>query len=136
MTAVLVDSCVLLDIFLEDPVWGGWSRSALVSATDSSPVVVSPVVYAEVSASFRQQAALDLALPRSEFRREPLPWTAAFQAGQAFAAYRRRGGARTAMLADFLIGAHASVAGYRLLTRDAKRFRASFPDLELIAPEA
>ena len=56
-------------------------------------------------------------------------------AGRAFLEYRRRGGPRTAPLPDFYIGAHAAVARYRLLTRDARRYRAYFSRLELIAPD-
>ena len=76
----------------------------------------------------------DAALPRDVFRREPLPWDATFLAGKAFLAYRRAGGAKRSPLPGFLIGAHAAVAGYRLLTRDAARYRTYFPRLELVAP--
>ena len=68
------------------------------------------------------------------FRREPLPWAAAFLAGKVFLAYRRRGGVRRSPLPDFFIGAHAAVAGYRLLTRDTDRYRSCFPSLVLIVP--
>ena len=61
---------------------------------------------------------------------------AGFLAGKCFAAYRRRGGSRRSPLPDFYIGAHAAVAGYRLLTRDAGRYRSYFPKLDLIAPAA
>ena len=67
--------------------------------------------------------------------REPLPYPAGFVAGRAFLAYRRRGGSRSSPLPDFYIGAHAAVAGYRLLTRDARRYRAYFSRLDLIAPD-
>lgn len=71
--------------------------------------------------------------PPGLYRREHLPYEAAFLAGKAFRRYREAGGARTAPLPDFYIGAHAAVAGYRLLTRDARRYRTCFPRLELIA---
>ena len=35
---------------------------------------------------------------------------------------------------DFYIGAHAAIAGYRLLTRDVRRYRTYFPTIEIIAP--
>ena len=73
-------------------------------------------------------------MPADRFRREMLPYEAAFLAGKSFLAYRRRGGTRTLPLADFYIGAHAAVRGYRLLTRDASRYRSYFPSLKLIAP--
>ena len=68
------------------------------------------------------------------YRREPLPYEAAFLAGKAFLDYRRRGGTRASPLPDFYIGAHAAVRRYRLLTRDAARYRTYFPTVELIAP--
>ena len=67
-------------------------------------------------------------------RRDSIPYQAAFLAGKAFLGYRRRGGVRRAPLPDFYIGAHAAIAGFRLLTRDARRYRTYFPKLELIAP--
>jgi hypothetical protein len=47
---------------------------------------------------------------------------------------RRRGGAKTNVLADFFIGAHAAVLGYSLITRDIRRYSAYFPAVRLIAP--
>jgi len=77
---------------------------------------------------------LDDALPGAHFRRDPLPWEAAFMAGKIFLAYRRRGGRRRSPLPDFYIGAHAAVQGLRLLTRDPRRYRSYFPTVEIIAP--
>jgi predicted nucleic acid-binding protein len=68
------------------------------------------------------------------FEREDAPWEAAFLAGKAFFAYRRRGGARTTTLPDFFIGAHAAVKGYALLTRDRGRFETYFPTVEVVGP--
>jgi predicted nucleic acid-binding protein len=61
--------------------------------------------------------------------------SAAFLAGRCFLDYRRRGGSRAGVLPDFFIGAHAAVAGDRLLTRDGRRYRTYFPTLKLIAPD-
>ena len=55
-------------------------------------------------------------------------------AGKAFAQYRRRGGVKTQVLPDFVIGANAAVLGCALLTRDAARYRSYFPTLQVIAP--
>jgi predicted nucleic acid-binding protein len=130
----LVDSNVLLDILTADKAWEPWSSAALADAFDAGRVVINPIVYAEVSIGFDRIEDLDDALPASQFLREPLPYQAGFLAGKAFLSYRRKGGARPTPLPDFYIGAHAAVAGYRLLTRDAKRYRTYFAGVELTAP--
>lgn len=134
MTAVLVDSDVLLDVATGDPVWGDWSSSALERTADEAVLVINPLVYAEVSVGFPTIEDLEAALPADLFRREDLPYEAAFLAGKSFLQYRRGGGAKRSPLPDFYIGAHAAVAGHRLLTRDATRYRTYFQTLELIAP--
>ena len=135
MSAVLVDANVLLDVMTEDARWFAWSAAALERAADRHRLVVNPIVYAEVSIRFSRIEELEAALPKAMFDREPIPYEAAFLAGKAFLAYRRRGGKKRSPLPDFFIGAHAAVAGYSLLTRDAARYRTYFPKLALIAPE-
>jgi predicted nucleic acid-binding protein len=134
MTAVLVDSNVLLDLMTEDSRWFSWSAAAVESAADRFRLVINAIIYAEVSARYSRIEELDAALPKSIFEREAIPYEAAFLAGKSFLAYRRREGAKRSPLPDFFIGAHAAVAGYRLLTRDAGRYRTYFPKLSLITP--
>ena len=134
MSGVLVDSSVLLDILTEDAAWGAWSSSTLATAADTSRLVINAVVFAEVSIRFSRIEELDEKLPRDTFVREPIPFAAAFLAGKAFLRYRRSGGERPSPLPDFFIGAHAAVAGYRLLTRDPAGVRTYFPTVELISP--
>lgn len=133
--ATLVDSCVLIDMLIEDPMWADWSERAVGKAADEGSLIINPIVYAEISVNFRAVEDLDEAVPASVFLREPLPYEAGFLAGKAHEIYRRRGGTKRSPLPDFYIGAHASVRGYRLLTRDAKRYRTYFPVLEVLAPE-
>lgn len=135
MNPVLVDSNVILDLVTEDPAWLAWSEEQIEREAERSVLVIDPLVYAEVSCAFERIEELDEALPESHFRREPLPWEAGFLAGKAFLAHRRRGGSRRSPLPDFYIGAHAAVRGYRLLTRDPRRYRRSFPALEILCPE-
>jgi predicted nucleic acid-binding protein len=135
VSAVLVDTNVLVDVLRGDLRWGTWSAAQLASAADSAIIVINPIVYTELSMGFATIEALDAALSPLDIEREPLPYPAGFVAGRAFLEYRRRGGPRTSPLPDFYIGAHAAVAGYRLLTRDARRYRAYFSRLELIAPD-
>lgn len=130
----LVDTNVLLDVLTADPTWAAWSSAALAAAADRGPLWINPIIYAEVSVRFSTIEALDDALPPDDVRRAPLPWAAGFLAGKAFVAYRRAGGARATPLPDFYIGAHAAVAGFALLTRDANRFNTHFPTVRVIAP--
>ena len=131
---VLVDTNVLVDVMRGEEPWFSSSAAQLAEAADRSTLVINPVIYAEVSVRFTHVEDLDRALPPRDYRRLDLPWAAAFLAGKSFLAYRTRGGRRPVPLPDFYIGAHAAVAGYRLLTRDAARYRTYFPTLELIAP--
>lgn len=133
--ATLVDSNVLLDLMTDDPQWSAWSATALETAANTGPVVINPIVYAEVSVRFSRIEDLDDALPAEDFVRAPLPWSAAFLAAKCSVDYRRRGGSRNAPLPDFFIGAHAAVSRFRLLTRDAGRYRTYFPTVELITPQ-
>jgi predicted nucleic acid-binding protein len=134
MSPVLVDANVLIDVITNDPAWGAWSSSTLARLAAEEVLVINPLVYAEVSVGFDAIEDLDDALPPDDYRREQLPFDAAFLAGKAFLRYRQAGGVRRSPLPDFFIGAHAAIEGYRLLTRDASRYRAYFPRLELIAP--
>ncbi len=136
MTPVLVDSNVLLDVVTDDPTWAGWSSAILERTADEAILVINALIYAEVSIGFASIEAVEEALPPDLYRRERLPYEGAFLAGKAFLQYRQTGGTRHAPLPDFYIGAHAAVSGYRLMTRDTKRFRTYFPRLDLIAPDA
>ena len=134
MSAVLVDSNVLLDIMTEDPQWFSWSAGALARAAETMRLVINPIIYAEISIRYSRIEDLNDALPQTFVEREPLPYEAAFLAGKAFLIYRKHSGVRRSPLPDFFIGAHASIARYSLLTRDARRYRTYFPKLPLIAP--
>ncbi len=134
MTPVLIDANILIDITTNDPKWSGWSAGALARAGQGARLVINPLIYAELSVAHLRIETLEALLPEDIFHREALPWPAAFLAGKAFLAYRRRGGARRSPLPDFYIGAHAAVRGYRLLTRDRGRYQTYFPKLDVIAP--
>lgn len=135
MPGFLVDSNVLLDILTEDRTWFEWSSGALARSAEQGPLVINPLIYAEVSIGFDRIEELDGALDPAVFQRRPLPWEAAFLAGKCFLRYRRRGGSRSSTLPDFYIGAHALVEGLTLVTRDATRYRTYYPRLALIAPD-
>lgn len=132
----LVDSNVILDIVTDDAEWSLWSSQSLEAALDAGAIVLNPLVHAEASVGFDRIEDLDEVLPEPAFRREPLPYPAGFLAGKAFLRYRHGGGTKTSPLPDFYIGAHAAVAGYRLLTRDARRYRTYFPRVDVLSPTA
>lgn len=133
--ATLVDTNVLIDIAVRDPVWLTWSRSQLERARNHGSVIVNQIVFAEFSIRYASLEEVESVLPEDEFRRESLPFEAAFAAARAFAVYRRRGGGRERVLPDFLIGAHAAIRGYPILTRDPAGYRTYFPDVDLITPD-
>ena len=133
-SGTLVDSNVLLDILTEDPTWRDWSSDALAQVAEAGPVYINPVIYSEVSVRFTTIEALEDALPPRDYRREPIPWAAAFLAGKVFLDYRRNQGTKSTTLPDFFIGAHAAVGDLDLLTRDVGRYRTYFPTVVLIAP--
>lgn len=130
----LVDANVLFDVFAHDTEWGARSAGALADARERGEVAINPLIFAEFCAGVASYETADAALTPVLFRREDLPWPAAFLAGKAFVSYRRAGGARRSPLPDFYIGAHAAVSGHRLLTRDPKRYRRYFPTVELVTP--
>jgi len=136
MGGVLINSNVLLDIATDDPVWADWSAEQLSTCADQGALIINPIIYAEVSVGFQRIEEVDQLFDPQVFLREPLPWEAAFLAGKAFLAYRKRGGRKSAVLPDFYIGAHAAISGLTLLTRDANRYRTAYPKLALIVPDA
>ncbi len=133
--AALVDSNVLIDIAYRDPVWMPWSKAQIIAAIADGPLVINQIIFAEFSYRYNQFEEADALLPHEEFRRESLPFIAAFAAAKAFEAYRRAGGTRDKPLPDFFIGAHAVVCGYQIITRDPSGYRRFFPDAELITPD-
>jgi predicted nucleic acid-binding protein len=132
-TPWLIDSCVLIDVLLDGP-WTAWSSAALGSASGATGI--NTLIIAEVGAAYRRFEDFRQALPVAVFPELPIPAEAAFLAGQVHGRYRQAGGTRDRTLPDFLIGAHAAVAGLTLVTRDPRRYRRHFPRLALIAPDS
>ncbi|KQT54344.1 hypothetical protein ASG43_01675 [Aureimonas sp. Leaf454] len=133
--STLIDTNILIDLLGTGPVFEG-SVDAVLRQADAGPIVIGAVVWAELATSAVQEEQLMRRLAWLRPRREPFPFEAAYAAGLAHWSYRDRGGQRERTLPDFLIGAHALVAGHRLLTRDPKRYRAYFPTLDLTSPES
>jgi predicted nucleic acid-binding protein len=132
---ILVDTNILLDVVTSDPRWGDWSQRQLDAASSRDRLVINAVIYAETAPGFARIEELDAAIANADLALVEIPRAALFLAAKAFSSYRRRGGAKTGVLPDFFIGAHAAVAGMPLITRDPARHRSYFPTVELIAPE-
>ena len=134
LAPTLVDSCILIDVLANDPDWAEWSLEKLDLLGQQAPLVINPLILAEISPRFAKAADLDAALRMLPIKREALPWDAAYLAGQAFKIYRTAKGTKRSPMPDFYIGAHALVSNMRLLTRDAVRFHTYFPKLNIISP--
>ena len=130
----LVDTNVLLDLFTNDSTWAAWSIRQLDAAALKGGLTINDVVYAELSVRFTTIEALEAALDEGGIAVSPMPRAALFLAGKVFQRYRVAGGAKTGVLPDFFIGAHAAVSRLTLLTRDLGRYQTYFPTVELVSP--
>jgi predicted nucleic acid-binding protein len=131
---ILVDTNVLIDVLEDDPVWADWSIQQLRAQSQIHELAINPIIYAELSQTFSNFEVLDDVVTQLGLLMQEVPRPALFLAGKAFVRYRKVGGGKNNVLADFFIGAHAAVKKLPLLTRDAKRYRSYFPSVELIVP--
>jgi len=134
MNGLLVDSNVILDLFLDDPDWANWSVTALANAGNNSTLYINQVIYTEVSIAFNKIEELESALHESGFQMLEMPKEALFLAGKAYLSYRMKKGTKKSPLPDFYIGAQAAVLGMDLITRDKGRYMTYFPTVRLICP--
>ena len=131
---ILVDTNVLIDVLEDDPEWADWSIAQLRAQSHAHALVINPVIYAELSLTFSTVEMLDAVVDNLGLKMIEISRPALFLAGKAFAQYRRKGGGKSSMRADFFIGAQAAVMGWPLLTRDTRRYQTYFPKVKLIAP--
>lgn len=131
---ILVDSCVLIDVFDADPHWKQWSLDAL-QAHHGQGLAVNALICAEISPSFQNLQHMQNAIDLVHLVYAPLSQGAAFLAAQAFTLYRQNKGSKTSTLPDFFIGAQAQTQGWAILTRDKARFKTYFSSVKLITPE-
>lgn len=114
--------------------FGPASRERLRSSRLEGSLMACDVVWAEVTSWFSSTEAADEAMRSLQIGFAALDPEVALAAGQAWRSYRRAGGRRERVVADFLIGTHASLRADRLLTRDRGFYRTYFKRLPVIDP--
>jgi len=134
MRGILVDSNIILDVFLDDPNWAEWSESELDKFSAITKLFINPVVYSKVSIGFNRIEDLESALNRGGFQMLEIPKEALFLAGKVFLEYQENKGTKRSLLPDFYTGAQAAILGLDLITRDVSRYRTYFPTVKLISP--
>jgi predicted nucleic acid-binding protein len=134
MYGILVDSNILLDIFLDDPDWADWSESVLNKNAETHPLYVNAIIYTEISIAFDSIELLESILVDTDIKMLPIPKESLFLAGKAFLKYKKRQGTKHSPLPDFYIGAQAAVLELPILTRDRSRYQFYFPTVKLLCP--
>lgn len=138
-----VDTNVLIALLAGTEVEAEAAQQALSDAASSGAVVICGAVYAEMMAApGLSEKELDTFLEETDIGVDwslgEALWRKAGTAYRGYAERRRKQkgdeGPRR-ILADFLIGAHATASADRLLTLDPQLFRANFGALELVVPE-
>jgi predicted nucleic acid-binding protein len=134
MKGVLVDSNVILDVFLNDPKWADWSESKLEEYSYQTSLYINSIIYSEISIGFKLIEDLESAIHIAGFQLLEIPKEALFLAGKAFIKYKKRKGVKMTPLPDFFIGAQAAVLDLQILTRDISRYISYFPTVNIISP--
>ncbi len=135
MNGVLVDSCILLDLFTDDPIWGDWSENILNKYSQTNSLFINSIVYTEISIGFTHIEEVEKALSELDIKVLEMPREALFLTGKVFLKYRRNKGTKTSPLPDFFIGAHASVSKLAVITRDSAKYKTYYPQVKLIHPD-
>ncbi len=136
MKGILVDSNIIIDVFLNDPIWADWSESTLEKYIHYATLYINSIVYSEISIGFELIEDLEFAIAKAGFQMLEIPKEALFLAGKAFLKYRKNKGVKRSPFPDFYIGAQAAVLGMELITRDLNRYQHYFPTVRLISPQS
>ncbi len=134
MKGVLVDSNIVLDVFLNDPKWADWSELKLDEYDQLGILYINSIVYSEISIGFDRIEDLESAIARAGFQMLEITKEALFLAGKAYHKYKKRKGTKRTPLPDFFIGAQAAVQNLDLITRDISKYQSYFPTVKLITP--
>ena len=135
MNGVFIDSCVLLDLFTDDPNWAEWSENILEKYSQTNTLYINSMVYTEISIGFKKIEEVEHAIEALDIKVLEIPREALFLTGKAFLKYRKNKGTKTSPLPDFFIGAHVTIADFDLITRDTSKYKTYFPQARLIHPE-
>ncbi len=135
MNGILVDSCILLDLFTNDPDWADRSEKILGQYSQTNTLYINSIIYTEVSIGFKRIEEVEDAIDQTGIKVLEIPREALFLAGKVFLNYRKSKGTKHSTLPDFYIGAHAIVSTFDLITRDISKFKTYFPNLNLIYPK-
>jgi predicted nucleic acid-binding protein len=134
MNGILLDSCILLDLFTNDPKWADWSESILDKYSQTNTLYINTIIYTEISIGFKKIEELEEAISQLNIKVLEIPREALFLAGKAFLKYRSNKGTKNSPLPDFFIGAHANVSMFSLVTRDVAKYKTYFPQINLVCP--
>lgn len=133
-----IDTNVIVALWADDPALSLAAETALEAAFRRGNMVVAAPVFAElIAAPGRTEGFVGSLLEENgiaiDWNLDEAIWRSAGRAFQAYAERRRqqRDSGTRRILADFLIGAHALVRGYRLLSLDERLYRAAFPTLKI-----
>ncbi|HEC28625.1 MAG TPA: PIN domain-containing protein [Gammaproteobacteria bacterium] len=135
MNGVFVDSCVLLDLFTDDPNWGEWSENILEKYSKTNTLYINSIVYTEISIGFDKIEDVEKVISGLGIKVLEIPREALFLTGKTYLKYRKNKGTKNSPLPDFFIGAHVSVEKFDLITRDTNKYITYFPQVKLIHPE-
>jgi predicted nucleic acid-binding protein len=135
-----IDTNIFIALWDKNPALSAAAQAALERAFSRGNLVVAAPVFAELMAApgrtekFVNSFLEDTAIAIDWKLDEPI-WRSAGRAFQAYAERRRkqRDSGTRRILADFLIGAHAQMCAYRLLTLDERLYQVAFPNLTIEA---
>jgi predicted nucleic acid-binding protein len=153
-----IDTNILIDVLIEDPLYADSSLDALQRAGSNGKLIIAEVVFAELASQFQDINALQGFLRETSIDIVRSDELVLYEAGVAWKTYRARAktdivcarcghamqlhctdcgqfiSPRIHILSDFLIGAHATRFADLLITRDRSFYRAYFEQLTVTDP--
>lgn len=133
MITTAVDSNIWLDVILKDPNFGDSSYEALQKADSQGPIIIAPVVAAEIASVFTSASKAVDQLASFRARLVDMDFEQLILAGQA---WKNKKTPRTKrILPDYLIAVHAAMNADRLLTRDSDLGRLPIKRLRIVSPQ-